>query len=143
MFDLASGNLCMVLGYSVDVFRAQTYAKASGHNINIQFVIPKEGTEIVFDMLAIPKNAPHPEAAYQFINYLLQPKEAALIANYIFAPGAIMNEAAYYNDILKNPMANPPQSFINEKLFNINLPPPAINQDVNRMWLEVRYGVKE
>ncbi len=143
MFDLASGNLCMVLGYSGDVFRAQTYAKESGHNIDIQFVIPKQGTEIVFDMLAIPKNAPHPDAAYQFINYLLSPRPASQIANYIFAPGAIMGESAYYNDTLNNPIANPPASFINTKLFNINLPPPSINQDVNRMWLEVRYGVKE
>ncbi len=143
MFDLASGNLCVVLGYSGDIFRAQQYAKAAGKNINIQFVIPKQGTQIVFDMMAIPKNAPHPEAAYQFINYLLQPKPAGLIANYIFAPGSVNGESAYYNETLQGPVANPPQSFIQQKLFNINLPPPAINQDVNRLWLEVRYGIKE
>lgn len=143
MFDLASGNLCMVLGYSGDVFRAQTYAKDIGKNVNIQFVIPKQGTQIVFDMLAIPKNAPHPAAAYQFINYVLQAKPAALIANYIYAPNSVNAAAPYFNSILQNPVANPPQSFINSKLFNINLPPPAINQDVNRLWLEVRYGIKE
>lgn len=143
MFDLASGNLCMVLGYSGDVFRAQKYAQESGKNINIQFVIPKQGTQIVFDMLAIPKNAPHADAAYQFINYLLQPEQAALTANFIFAPGAVTGESQYYNLILQSPITNPSQDFINTKLFNINLPPPSINQDVNRLWLEVRYGIKE
>lgn len=143
MFDLASGNLCMVLGYSGDVFRAQTYAKATGKNINIQFVIPKQGTQIVFDMMAIPKNAPNAENAYKFINYLLQAKEAGWTANFIFAPGAVLGEDKYYNETMKGPIANPSQEFINTKLFNINLPPPSINQEVNRLWLEVRYGIKE
>lgn len=143
MFDLASGNLCIVLGYSGDILRAQTYAKATGKNINIQYVIPKQGTQIVFDMMAIPKDAPHPEAAYQFINFLLQAKQAARTANYIFAPGAVIGENQYYNETMKNPIASPSQDFINSKLFNINLPPPSINQEVNRLWLEVRYGIKE
>lgn len=143
MFDLASGNLCMVLGYSGDVFRAQTYAKAAGKNINIKFVIPKQGTQIVFDMMAIPKDAPHSDAAYKFINYMLQPKPAGLTANYIFAPGSVTGESQYYNETMKGPVADPPQEFIHSKLFNINLPPPSINQEVNSLWLEVRYGIKE
>ena len=143
MFDLASGNLCMVLGYSGDVLRAQTYAKEAGKNINIKFVIPKQGTQIVFDMMAIPGDAPHPDTAYKFINYVLEPKQAAKIANYIFAPGAVKGESQYYNDVLQTPVATPSEAFIKQKLFNINLPPPSINQDVNRLWLEVRYGIKE
>lgn len=47
-------------------------AKAIKENPNIRFVFPKEGFVIWVDAFAIPKNAPHPDAAYRFINFMLE-----------------------------------------------------------------------
>lgn len=143
IFDLASGNLCMVIGYSGDVLRAQNYAKAAGKNIDIKFVIPKSGAPIEFDMMAIPKDAPHLAATYTFINALLDPKNAAMTSNTIFAPNEIPTSKPYLNSVLMDPNATPSDQMIATKLFAIGTPPPAVNQAVTDLWLEVRYGIKE
>ena len=143
IFDLASGNLCMVIGYSGDVLRAQHYAQSAGNTVHIQFVIPKSGAPIEFDMMAIPKDAPHVAATYTFINALLVPKNAALTSNTIFAPNAIPASTPYLNPILMDPNATPSTQMIQTKLFAIGTPPPAVNQAVTDLWLEVRYGIKE
>src|SRR3990167_9250576 len=54
--------------------------KAHNENANLNFIFPKEGFVIWMDCLAIPKNAPHPDNAYIFINYMLRPEVAAQIA---------------------------------------------------------------
>lgn len=53
--------------------------KAHLENKAVEFVYPEEGFVIWVDCLAIPKNAPHPQEAYAFINFLLQPEIAAMI----------------------------------------------------------------
>ena len=142
IYDLASGNLCAVIGYSGDILRAQNYAKLAGNNIHIKYVIPKSGAPIEFDMLAIPKDANNLNATYAFMNYLLEPKNQALISNYIFAPNSVPASAPYLNSVFNDPNAAPPPNVV-AKLFPVLTPPPDINQAVSNMWLEVRYGIKE
>jgi putrescine transport system substrate-binding protein len=142
IYDLASGNLCVVIGYSGDVLRAQQFANNAGKNIHIKYIIPKSGAPIEFDMLAIPRDAPHVAATYKFINYLLEPKNAALTSNYIFAPNQIPASKPYLNKVLLDPNASPSEEEM-KKLFAIKAPPPDLNQQISAMWLEVRYGIKE
>jgi len=142
IYDLASGNLCAVIGYSGDVLRAQKYAQMAGNNIHIKYVIPKSGAPIEFDMLAIPKDAPHVDATYAFINYLLEPKNQALISNFIFAPNSVPASVPYLAPVFQDPNAAPSEKMV-AKLFPVLTPPPSLNQQVSNMWLEVRYGIKE
>ena len=143
IFDLASGNLCLVIGYSGDVIRAQQFALAAHKNINIQYVIPQSGAPIELDMMAIPADAPHPAATYQFINTLLDPKNAAATSNIIFAPNEVPASRPYLSPIFQQPDVYPSDQFIDQKLFTILTPPPAVMQQVTNMWLQVRYGIKE
>ena len=53
------------------------------------YVAPKEFTQLWFDMLAVPKDAPHPELAMQFINFLLQPDVIAGVTNVVHYPNAV------------------------------------------------------
>ena len=62
------------LAWNGDAFKAQM------ENSNIHFVYPKNGFVIWVDCLAIPRNPPHPDEAYLFINYLLKANIAAEIA---------------------------------------------------------------
>lgn len=142
IYDLASGNLCAVIGDSGDILRAQHFANLAGKNIHIVYVIPKSGAPIEFDMMAIPKDAPHLAATYQFINYLLEPKNAALTSNYIFSPNEIPASKPYLNQVLSEPNATPSGAMM-QKLFPITAPPPLLNQEISNLWLNVRYGIKE
>jgi len=75
--DLANGETCIALSWSGDVLQARDRAREAGKGVEIDFAVPKEGALRSFDMLAIPADAPHPDNAHKFINFLLRPDIAA------------------------------------------------------------------
>ena len=82
--DLANGDLCVAMGYSGDVLQAQSRAEEAGKGVEIDYVIPREGAALWTDVMAIPKDAPNPEAALAFIAYLLQPRVIADVSDYVY-----------------------------------------------------------
>src|SRR5436190_23820752 len=70
---LASGEICLVLGYSGDVKQAQKRAAEAKNGVEIGYLIPKEGAQLWFDNLAIPRDARHPGEAHALIDFLLRP----------------------------------------------------------------------
>jgi putrescine transport system substrate-binding protein len=78
---LANRELCVAMSWSSDYAQAHARAKAAGVNVNLAFTVPKEGANETFSSLLIPAGAPHPEAAYQFINFILRPDVIAHITN--------------------------------------------------------------
>ena len=85
---LAAGQTCLVLDYSGDVIQASARA-AEAKRDAVTYVAPKEFTQLWFDMLAVPKDAPHPELAMQFINFILQPDVIAGVTNVVHYPNAV------------------------------------------------------
>ena len=85
---LASGTTCVVMDYSGDVIQASARA-AEAKRDKVTYVAPKEFTQLWFDMLAVPKDAPHPALAMQFINYILQPDVITGITNTVHYPNAV------------------------------------------------------
>jgi putrescine transport system substrate-binding protein len=79
---LANGDLCLAVGYNGDVLQARDRAREAGKGIEIKYAVPKEGSILWFDMLAIPKDAPDPDSAYAFINYIMTPQVIANISNF-------------------------------------------------------------
>jgi len=79
---LANGDLCIAVGYNGDVMQARDRARDANKGIDIKYAIPKEGTILWFDMLAVPKDAPDPDSAYAFINYIMTPQVTADISNF-------------------------------------------------------------
>ncbi|MGA2778436.1 MAG: polyamine ABC transporter substrate-binding protein [Steroidobacteraceae bacterium] len=79
---LANGDLCIAVGYNGDVMQARDRAHEANKGIDIKYAIPKEGTILWFDMLAVPKDAPDPDSAYAFINYIMTPQVIADISNF-------------------------------------------------------------
>ena len=79
---LANGDLCLAVGYNGDVMQARDRAHDANKGIDIKYSVPKEGTILWFDMLAIPKDAPNPDSAYAFINYIMTPQVTADISNF-------------------------------------------------------------
>ncbi|MGY2400621.1 extracellular solute-binding protein [Pseudomonas sp. SDO5271_S396] len=79
--DLVNGNLCLSLGYSGDMTQAQRAADAAGKAVTFGYHIPREGTTVWMDTLAIPVDARHPDYAYAFINFVMRPENMAAITN--------------------------------------------------------------
>ncbi len=80
--SLANGDLCVAVAYNGDVMQARDRAQDANKGIEIKYSIPKEGTILWFDMLAIPKDAPHPESAYAFMNFVMTPEVITEITNF-------------------------------------------------------------
>ena len=97
---LANGDLCVAVAYNGDVMQARDRAQDANKGIEIKYSVPKEGTILWFDMLAIPKDAPHPESAYAFINFVMTPEVMGEITN--FKGYANANAAAHPLPSVKN-----------------------------------------
>lgn len=118
---LADGDLCLVLGWSGDAGLAYARALEAGNGIEIAYAIPGEGTEVFFDFLSIPVDAPNPENAHRFIDYLMEPAAIAEVTNQYFYPNG--NSAAFElvaEEVKNDPNVYPPAELM-EKLFP-NLP---------------------
>ncbi|WP_426152339.1 polyamine ABC transporter substrate-binding protein [Pseudomonas sp. DC3000-4b1] len=136
--DLANGDICVAFGYSGDVIQAASRAEEARNGVNVAYVVPKEGGNVWFDMLAIPKDAEHPEQALAFIDYVLDPKVIADIsetvgyANPNPASNPLMGEA-----ITGNPGIYPPPEVM-AKLYVSRELPKDIMRLMTREWTEVK-----
>lgn len=81
--DLANGATCLSMGWSGDVGMAAARAEEVGNGNKIEYAIPKEGAIMFFDTMAIPADAPHPQNAHAFINFLLDKDVAARNTDYV------------------------------------------------------------
>lgn len=138
--DLATGEICVALGYNGDVLQSQSRAEEAGQGVKIEYRIPTEGTLVWFDLMAIPADAPHPEAAHTFINYMLQPESGAGIANYVYY--AVANKAS---EPLLNPdvVGNPgiyPSAEVKATLFAQNAHTQKFDRLLTRAWTNVKTG---
>ncbi len=106
--DLVNGDVCMAIGWSGDFHIAQRRAKAAKKDIDIRFIIPKEGAVMSVDSMAIPKDAPNPELAYKFMNFLLEPEVIADITNKTHYPSANKTAKQFVDKkLLNNPVVYP------------------------------------
>jgi putrescine transport system substrate-binding protein len=138
--DLANGDLCVVLGYSGDVFQAQQRAEEAKNGVNIAYAIPKEGAMLWIDQMAIPADAPHPENALKWINFILRPEIAADISNAV----------AYANPNAKaTPLVDPairdnpniyPSEAVKQRLFFDTPVTPQYARERTRLWTRVKTG---
>ncbi|WP_124322750.1 polyamine ABC transporter substrate-binding protein [Pseudomonas chlororaphis] len=138
--DLANGEICVAAGFSGDVFQAKARAAEAGKGIEIAYVIPKEGGNLWFDMLAIPKDAGNVKQAHAFINYLLKPEVIAQVSDSVgYAnpnpkAGELMDQS-----VRKDEAVYPAQEIVDKLYVNSELP-PKIQRLMTRSWTKVKSG---
>jgi putrescine transport system substrate-binding protein len=138
--DLANGDLCIALGYSGDVVQARNRAREAGNGVAIAFQVPKEGAMMSVDMLGVPADAPHPENAVRFIDYLLRPAVIADVTNAVSYPNPNLPATALVKpEIRDDPAVYPPQDF-RHRLY-VDLPaPPDYERARTRAWTRLKSG---
>ena len=84
--EMASGATCLVMGFSGDINIAKDRAAKSKSKtpVVIEALVPKTGSTLFFDTMAIPKDAKNVENAHLFINYILRPEVHASLTNKVF-----------------------------------------------------------
>ena len=92
--DLANGEIFVAVGYFGDIFIAADRAVEAENGIEVAYTVPKEGAQQSFDMMAIPADAPNPEAAHAFLNFVMEPQITADITNYVWYANARRLDAA-------------------------------------------------
>lgn len=140
--ELAQGDICLALGWSGDAYIAAGRAAEAKAGVEVRYSIPEEGTEIFADMIAIPSDAPHPENAYAFINFLLAPKNIAQFTNSYWYPNANLAATALVDEPIRtDPNIYPPKETL-AKLFAARPRDQKSLRVVTRLWTRFMNGGK-
>ena len=138
--DLANGNICVAFGYSGDVFQARSRAEEAKKGVNIGYAIPKEGANLWFDLLAIPKDAQNVKEAHAFINYLLRPEVIAKVSDYVGYANPNPKAGELMNAELRQDETVYPPPAVMDKLYVMKELPPQILRLETRSWTRVKSG---
>ncbi|BDG73447.1 polyamine ABC transporter substrate-binding protein [Roseomonas fluvialis] len=137
---LATGEACVAMTYSGDVIQAQARAREANRGVQVGYVMPREGAQLWFDMLAIPADAPNPEAAQAFINFLLQPDVMAGITNHVRYPNAVPASRPLVDEAVRNdPNVFPPAEAL-ARTFVAGTPPREAERARTRLWARFKAG---
>ncbi|MCB1693396.1 MAG: extracellular solute-binding protein, partial [Pseudomonadales bacterium] len=138
--DLANGDICAAVGWSGDVLQAAARAEEAHQPFKVSYSIPKEGTLIWIDMMAIPIDAPHPDNAHKFINFLMDPKVIAGVSNTVrYANGNKAADEFVDPDLLADKQVYPPAD-VRSKCYTLPPYPPKVDRQGLRMWTRIKTG---
>jgi putrescine transport system substrate-binding protein len=137
---LANGDICLAVGYNGDVLQARDRARDANKGIEIKYIVPKEGSILWFDMLAVPKDAPDPESAYAFLDYMMIPQVAADVSD--FRRYATANAAAQplvQAAVRDDPGIYPPKE-LRQNLAVQLADSPDQTRAITRVWQKFKTG---
>lgn len=127
--DMANGSLCLVLGYSGDINIARQRAIEAKKGVNIQALIPKTGSTLFVDVMAIPKDAKHPQNAAIFMNYVMRPEVAASLTNKL----SYANPNLASLKFVKKEIADNKTVFLSADDMKKMIAPDAVSNDIRRV----------
>jgi putrescine transport system substrate-binding protein len=138
--DLANGELCAVIGWSGDVFIAQARADEAKNNVHLDYRIPKEGSLLWVDSLAIPKDAQNVDNALKFIDYLNEPQVAANGVNYVSYASPNLAALPMVEDEIKNNPSIYPTAEVKKNLFPDAVADADLERLRTRTWTRIKTG---
>ncbi|MCE3605100.1 polyamine ABC transporter substrate-binding protein [Massilia sp. P8910] len=127
--DMANGAICVAFGWAGDINIARQRAIDAKKGVKIEALVPKNGAPLVFDTMAIPADAPHPNNAHLWINYILRPDVQAGLTNKVFF--ANPNKAGM--KFVRKDIAENKSVFLPDEDLKKMVPPEAVPQDIRRV----------
>lgn len=132
--DMTAGEVCVSVISSGDIVQARDRAREAGRPFGFEFHIPREGATIWFDVMAIPADAPSPEEAHAFVNFMLDPANAAANTNAVGYPNAIVAARPLLRaDLAEESAVYPPPALLERTTVDA-MPSPAAVRARNRVW---------
>ena len=137
---LASGEICLVLGWSGDVKQAQKRAAEAKAGVEVGYAIPKGGAQMFFDNFAIPKDAPHVAEAHAFIDYMLGADVAAKNSNFLgYANGNLASQKLMDKAVLDDKTVYPDAATL-ASLYVVTARDQRTTRLTNRLWTRIKTG---
>ncbi len=127
--DLASGSLCLSLGWNGDMSISKARAKEAKNGVNIQVLLPKTGAILFFDTMAIPVDAPHVENAYKWMSYIYRPDVNAGLVNKVFYSNPVPSAAKF----IKPEVLADKTVFMKPEDLARMVPPDMVPSDIRRL----------
>jgi putrescine transport system substrate-binding protein len=137
---LATGEICLVVGFSGDIKQAQKRAAEAKNGVDIAYAIPKEGAQLWFDNIAIPRDAKNAAEAYELIDYLQKPEVAAKNSNFIsYANGNLASQKFIDKAILDDKTIYPDEAMMS-RLYTYQAHDAKTVRFMNRLWTRIKTG---
>jgi putrescine transport system substrate-binding protein len=137
---LASGEICLIVGWSGDIKQAQKRAAEAKGGIEVGYAIPKSGAQMFFDNFAIPKDAKNVAEAHAFIDYMLRPDVAAKNSNFLgYANGNIASQPLLDKAVLDDRTVYPDAETM-RSLYLITAHDQKTQRVMNRLWTRIKTG---
>jgi putrescine transport system substrate-binding protein len=139
--DIGNQEVCIAMSWSGDYTVAQNRADEAGVDLHVGYTVPKEGTVMFFDNLLIPADAPHPENALLFLDFLMRPEVIAPISDFIGYGNANLSSIPFVDPKLANdPAAFPPKE-AREGWYSGLIYGPKEERLRSRAWSRVKSGL--
>src|SRR5882672_7037691 len=135
---LANQEICIAMSWSSDYALSRARARAVGVNVSLAFTVPKEGANQNFSSMLIPEGAPHPQAAYQFINFMLRPEVIAEVTNEIYYGNDNLASRSLISPSIINDPTLYPTPLIESRLFRSAEASAATERIRTRTWTRVK-----
>ncbi|MCR8825361.1 polyamine ABC transporter substrate-binding protein [Pseudosulfitobacter koreensis] len=137
---LANGDICVAVGWSGDILQARDRAAEADNGVNIEYYAPKEGALMWFDNMAIPVDAPNPEGAHKFLNFIMDAQNMAAASNYVYyANGNKASQEFLVEDVIGDTAIYPDAETL-ENLYTTSPYDARTQRTVTRMWTKVKSG---
>ncbi|WP_416899186.1 MAG: polyamine ABC transporter substrate-binding protein [Minwuia sp.] len=138
--DLANGEICVAHGYGGDLIQARDRATEANNGVWVQVFLPKEGAQVVIDVMAIPADAPHPENAHAFIDFMMRPDVVGPITEAVGYANAVKGADAFVSEERKaDPVIYPPQE-TRDRFFSVSPKSPSYDRLRTREWTRIKTG---
>jgi putrescine transport system substrate-binding protein len=137
---LANGDICVAFGWSGDILQARDRADEADNGVEIAYNAPSEGALMWFDQMAIPVDAPNPDAAHKFLNFILDADNMAAASNYVYyANGNLASQPMLEEDVIGDPAIYPDEGTL-KNLYTLTPYAPKVQRVVTRLWTKVKSG---
>jgi putrescine transport system substrate-binding protein len=140
--DLANGNLCVAIGYSGDFNKARARAAESKNPVTIVTPLPPAGIQAGFESMMIPADAPHPQNAAKWINYILRPEVQAAITNKVMYTSPNLAARKFIRkEVLENPITFPPEDYMKSKMYFYEPRSSDTRRVMTRLFTRIKTGM--
>ncbi|HZR03338.1 MAG TPA: spermidine/putrescine ABC transporter substrate-binding protein [Burkholderiales bacterium] len=136
--QLSAGNIWLVHGYSNDIYQADLGAQQAKQKFRIKHAMPKEGAVLALDAMVIAKNAPRPDLAHQFINFMLEGQNSADLTNMIGSGNPNREAMKFIKPEIKAMSAIFPDEATAKKLQMLQELNTQQRRLMSRIWTEIK-----
>jgi putrescine transport system substrate-binding protein len=137
---LANGDICVAFGWSGDILQARDRAAEAENGVEIAYNAPSEGALMWFDQMAIPEDAPNPEGAHIFLNFIMDAQNMAAASNYVYyANGNKASQEFLVEDVIGDTAIYPDAAAL-ENLYTVTPFGAREQRSLTRLWTKIKSG---